>query len=111
MDKEGSGWKEGPYTCRNMRMEMRRGEEGEGRVQHKASYRVQGQSPSSQLRQAVCDVHCRSVLKLGASRPWREAMQLMTGQQDFDAGPMMEYFEPLISWLRTQNNRHRVGWL
>ena len=51
----------------------------------------------------------RSVLKLGASRPWREAMQLMTGQREFDAGPMMEYFEPLIAWLQTQNEGRRVG--
>ena len=53
---------------------------------------------------------CRSVLRLGLSRPWREAMQLMTGQHEFDAEALLEYFEPLISWLRRQNSGQHVGW-
>jgi len=52
----------------------------------------------------------RSVLRLGFSRPWREAMQLMTGQRQFDTRPMMQYFQPLIDWLQTQNAGHHVGW-
>jgi len=54
---------------------------------------------------------CRSVLRLGASRPWREAMAMMTGQSEFDAGPILEFFQPLASWLRAQNSGHHVGWL
>jgi len=53
---------------------------------------------------------CRSVLRLGLSRPWREAMRLMTGQREFDARPILDYFEPLINWLRTKNTGHHVGW-
>jgi len=52
----------------------------------------------------------RSVLRLGGSRPWRDAMQLMTGHREFDARPILEYFEPLYNWLRTQNAGHPVGW-
>jgi len=37
-------------------------------------------------------------------------MQLMTGQREFDARPLLEYFEPLINWLRSQNDGDRVGW-
>jgi len=37
-------------------------------------------------------------------------MQLMTGQREFDAGPMLEYFQPLITWLQSQNAGQRVGW-
>lgn len=51
-----------------------------------------------------------SVLRLGLSRPWREAMRLMTGQREFDARPVLDYFEPLINWLRTKNTGHHVGW-
>jgi len=51
-----------------------------------------------------------SVLRLGSSRPWREALQLMTGQREFNARPMLEYFEPLINWLRVHNDGQPVGW-
>jgi len=69
-------------------------------------------SPVKQKPRPESDVSmtCRSVLRLGLSRPWREAMQLMTGQHEFDAEPLLEYFEPLISWLRRQNSGQHVGW-
>ncbi|XP_071103349.1 angiotensin-converting enzyme-like [Haliotis cracherodii] len=50
------------------------------------------------------------VLELGSSRPWPEVMQIITGQDKMDAGPLMEYFQPLIDWLKTQNEGHETGW-
>jgi len=50
------------------------------------------------------------MLKLGSSRPWRDAMRLMTGQSEFDAGPMIEYFRPLVTWLQAQNRGQHIGW-
>uniref|UniRef100_H3D5P0 Angiotensin-converting enzyme n=1 Tax=Tetraodon nigroviridis TaxID=99883 RepID=H3D5P0_TETNG len=52
------------------------------------------------------------VMKLGASKPWPEAMAMMTGQPKMSAKPLMEYFSPLIDWLEKQNkeNNDILGW-
>nr|XP_036852820.1 angiotensin-converting enzyme-like [Manis javanica] len=51
-------------------------------------------------------------LKLGFSKPWPEAMQLITGQPNMSASAMMSYFKPLLDWLLTENGRHgeKLGW-
>ncbi|XP_053409042.1 angiotensin-converting enzyme-like isoform X1 [Mercenaria mercenaria] len=51
-----------------------------------------------------------NMLKMGSSRPWPEAMEVMTGQRKMDAGPLMDYFRPLINWLEKQNYQERPGW-
>uniref|UniRef100_A0A8C6R1G7 Angiotensin-converting enzyme n=1 Tax=Nannospalax galili TaxID=1026970 RepID=A0A8C6R1G7_NANGA len=51
-------------------------------------------------------------MKLGYSKPWPEAMKLITGQPNMSASAMMNYFKPLMDWLITENKRHRetLGW-
>lgn len=51
-------------------------------------------------------------MKLGLSKPWPEAMQLITGQPNVSASAMMTYFKPLLDWLVTENGRHgeKLGW-
>ena len=49
------------------------------------------------------------MLSLGSSKPWPEAMKLMTGSPKMDAGALMEYFKPLLEWLRKQNGND-FGW-
>lgn len=51
-------------------------------------------------------------MKLGFSRPWPEAMRLITGQPKMSAAAMMTYFKPLLDWLVTENTRHgeKLGW-
>uniref|UniRef100_A0A8C6C598 Angiotensin-converting enzyme n=1 Tax=Monodon monoceros TaxID=40151 RepID=A0A8C6C598_MONMO len=51
-------------------------------------------------------------MKLGFSRPWPEAMRLITGQPNMSAAAMMTYFKPLLDWLVTENTRHgeKLGW-
>uniref|UniRef100_A0A914X9H7 Angiotensin-converting enzyme n=1 Tax=Plectus sambesii TaxID=2011161 RepID=A0A914X9H7_9BILA len=44
-----------------------------------------------------------SMLQLGSSLPWPQAMQKITGQQYLDASAMLEYFKPLQDWLRNEN--------
>jgi peptidyl-dipeptidase A len=53
-----------------------------------------------------------AMLKRGASQPWQLTLKEMTGQEHLDAGPMLEYFEPLYVWLKQQNaaNRSKPGW-
>jgi peptidyl-dipeptidase A len=45
----------------------------------------------------------RAMLALGASRPWPEALQSMTGEDRMDASAILEYFAPLKTWLDAQN--------
>ncbi len=45
----------------------------------------------------------QAMLKLGASKPWPEALQAMTGEQQLDGSAMIEYFQPLKVWLDQQN--------
>ncbi|TKS90014.1 Angiotensin-converting enzyme [Collichthys lucidus] len=52
------------------------------------------------------------VMKLGFSKPWPEAMAMITGQPKMTAQPLMQYFKPLIDWLETENNKNNEvrGW-
>ena len=66
----------------------------------------------------TCDIYgspaaghrLRTVLSLGASRPWPEVMKIITGYRDIRADRLVEYFRPLLAWLRQQNRGHPVGW-
>ena len=51
-----------------------------------------------------------AMLKLGASRPWPEALEALTGQREMDATAMADYFAPLKKWLDEQNKGNAVGW-
>ena len=51
-----------------------------------------------------------TMLKMGASRPWPEALEAMTGEKRMDATAMLEYFAPLKTWLDQQNRGKPVGW-
>uniref|UniRef100_A0A3P9MNP1 Angiotensin-converting enzyme n=1 Tax=Oryzias latipes TaxID=8090 RepID=A0A3P9MNP1_ORYLA len=52
------------------------------------------------------------VMKLGSSKPWPEAMAMITNQSKMSAQPLMQYFEPLIQWLQRENqmNGDVIGW-
>ncbi len=51
-----------------------------------------------------------SILKLGATRDWRTVLQESIGE-DISAEAMLEYFEPLLQYLRKENagRRHTLG--
>ena len=44
----------------------------------------------------------RTLMKSGASRPWRDVLRETTGRP-LDAQAMVEYFAPLYEWLKVQN--------
>ncbi len=50
------------------------------------------------------------LLSLGASRPWPDALEEVTGQREMDATAIVDYFAPLSAWLDTHNAGHRCGW-
>ena len=52
----------------------------------------------------------RKMLELGSSKPWQEAMFVMTGTRNMSALPLVEYFTPLVDWLKEQNNGENIGW-
>ncbi len=44
----------------------------------------------------------RSILELGATRDWREVVREATGE-DLSGRAMLEYYAPLLDWLKEQN--------
>ena len=38
-------------------------------------------------------------LKVGASRPWPDVLEVITGERKINANAIIEYFKPLEEWL------------
>jgi peptidyl-dipeptidase A len=51
-----------------------------------------------------------TMLQMGLSRPWPDALEAITGQRQMDATAMRDYFAPLQKWLDEQNKGKPVGW-
>lgn len=56
--------------------------------------------------------YCSELLKLGSSKPWPDAIRMLTRGRTsrMDAGAIMEYFQPLMEWLKKQNTEETAGW-
>jgi peptidyl-dipeptidase A len=52
----------------------------------------------------------QEMLRLGASKPWPEALATFTGERDLDASAIADYFAPLAGWLVEQNRNESCGW-
>jgi len=50
------------------------------------------------------------MMELGASRPWPEALKILTGEEQMDASAIVDYFQPLLDWLEQQNAERKCGW-
>lgn len=52
------------------------------------------------------------MLQMGASKPWPEALAVVTGSKDMDASAVLDYFAPLKTWLDKENNDagRTCGW-
>ena len=51
-----------------------------------------------------------AMMQMGLSRPWPEALEALTGERKMDAAALVEYFGPLLEWLREQNAGRQCGW-
>jgi peptidyl-dipeptidase A len=51
-----------------------------------------------------------AMLQMGASRPWPDAMEAISGERRADASALLEYFAPLRAYLAEQNKSQRCGW-
>ncbi len=66
----------------------------------------------------TCSIHgnkdagakLRAMLQLGQSKPWPEALAVLSGESKADASAMLEYFGPLRAWLLDQNKGEQCGW-
>jgi peptidyl-dipeptidase A len=52
----------------------------------------------------------RSMLALGASKPWQDALAQLSGERDADASAILDYFAPLKGWLDGQVKGEACGW-
>ncbi|XP_004612266.1 angiotensin-converting enzyme 2 [Sorex araneus] len=50
------------------------------------------------------------MLQLGKSEPWTEALKRVVGSTTMDVKPLLNYFQPLLTWLEQQNKNSSVGW-
>ncbi|NNF58033.1 MAG: M2 family metallopeptidase [Rhodothermaceae bacterium] len=51
-----------------------------------------------------------AMMQMGASRPWPEALEALTGSPEMDATAIIDYFAPLMTWLDEQNAGRSCGW-
>jgi peptidyl-dipeptidase A len=52
----------------------------------------------------------QKMLAMGASKPWPEALEALTGEKQMDATAILDYFAPLKKWLDEQNRGESSGW-
>lgn len=60
----------------------------------------------------IVRVYVRSMLELGSSKPWPDAMEKISGQRQMDSAGLLEYFKPLTDWLTEENKKTNeyIGW-
>ncbi len=51
-----------------------------------------------------------AMLSKGASQPWQKTMKELTGGEKMDGSAVLEYFAPLQTWLKQQNEGQACGW-
>jgi peptidyl-dipeptidase A len=51
-----------------------------------------------------------AMLQAGASKPWPETLEKLTGTRQMDAGAIIDYFQPLMGWLQEKNAGQQCGW-
>ncbi|MGH8308795.1 MAG: M2 family metallopeptidase, partial [Steroidobacteraceae bacterium] len=50
------------------------------------------------------------MLALGQSQPWPDTFEKLTGTRQMDASAIIDYFQPLMGWLKEQNADQQCGW-
>lgn len=51
-----------------------------------------------------------AMLSKGQSQPWPQTLKELTGTTQMDARPIVDYFQPLMGWLKTENRGQKCGW-
>ena len=50
------------------------------------------------------------MLQAGASQPWQDTLEKLTGTREMDASALIEYFAPLMGYLKEKNAGLSCGW-
>jgi peptidyl-dipeptidase A len=58
---------------------------------------------------AAAGERLRAMLAMGASEPWPDALEALTGSRQMDATAILDYFAPLAAWLDEQNRGRTCG--
>lgn len=51
-----------------------------------------------------------AMLQAGASEPWQSTLEKLTGTREMDATAIIDYFAPLMEWLKARNEGRTCGW-
>ena len=51
-----------------------------------------------------------AMLEAGSSAPWQDTLEKLTGTREMDATAIIDYFEPLMAYLKEQNEGRSCGW-
>jgi len=51
-----------------------------------------------------------AMLEAGQSQPWQDTLATLTGSRQMDATAIIDYFEPLMGYLKEQNEGRSCGW-
>ncbi|WP_340691979.1 M2 family metallopeptidase [Hyphomonas sp.] len=51
-----------------------------------------------------------AMMEMGASKPWPDALESFTGTREMDGSAIVEYFDPLMVYLKEQNADQSCGW-
>jgi len=51
-----------------------------------------------------------AMLEAGASAPWQDTLEKLTGTREMDATAIIDYFAPLMGYLKEQNEGRSCGW-
>jgi peptidyl-dipeptidase A len=51
-----------------------------------------------------------AMLERGRSQPWPDTLEELTGSREIDASAILDYFAPLMAWLKERNQGQTCGW-
>jgi peptidyl-dipeptidase A len=51
-----------------------------------------------------------AMMASGQSEPWQDALEKLTGTREMDATAIIDYFQPLMGYLKEQNAGRTCGW-
>lgn len=51
-----------------------------------------------------------AMLEAGAGQPWQDTLEKLTGTREMDASAIIDYFAPLLGWLKAENEGLACGW-
>lgn len=51
-----------------------------------------------------------AMMEKGQSQTWQETLAELTGKPEMDASAIIDYYQPLMAWLKEKNERRQCGW-